>query len=96
MLPSKYQLVFESDADNESTTAQPQQWHEVTVVTNDRVTSEDHFQVFLQIFFDFVNSLAVTLYLGHTLGFFLACRTSTKAVSVLLFFSETFPNILTL
>ncbi|EYC08163.1 hypothetical protein Y032_0067g27 [Ancylostoma ceylanicum] len=44
MLPPKYKLIYEISADNGSSPDQSQQWHEVAVISNDRVTSEDHFQ----------------------------------------------------
>ncbi|KAL6740902.1 hypothetical protein Aduo_014210 [Ancylostoma duodenale] len=44
MLPPKYNLVFETNADNGSTSDPSQQWHEIPVISNNRVTAEDHFQ----------------------------------------------------
>ncbi|ETN69188.1 FAD binding domain protein [Necator americanus] len=44
VLPPKYKLLFDIGYGSDDTPAEIQRLHEVTVVSNDRVTAEDHFQ----------------------------------------------------
>ncbi|KAK6756502.1 hypothetical protein RB195_014736 [Necator americanus] len=44
VLPPKYKLLFDIGDGSDDTPAEIQRLHEVTVVSNDRVTAEDHFQ----------------------------------------------------